>query len=115
MHELSIAEALVRQVARAAQKEKAARVARIVVRIGTFSGVDPDALRAAFAITRESEESTRKSRLSMKTIKAKAKCSACGAISRPDFPAFACPRCGSDSLTFDGGRDLAIESVELAT
>ncbi len=113
MHELSIAQTLVESVAAAVHREKASRASAVMVRVGTFSGVDPVALRAAFGVARESDKSTARTRLSLKIVKAQGRCADCGAVSRPDFPALACPRCGSSGLTLDGGRDLVIESVEL--
>lgn len=115
MHELSIAQALVNQVAVAVRTEKASRASKIIVRVGTFSGVDPSALRAAFDVAREDEESTAQARLQIRKVNATAKCSTCGRRSRPEFPALVCPKCGSDRLVLQGGRDLIVESVEINT
>ncbi len=115
MHELSIAQALVDELARAVRREKAARAVKVFVRVGTLSGVDPRALRFAFTVAKESEKSTEHARLSLRTVKARRICGACGSILKRNLSVLTCSECGSDALSLEGGRDLVIESVELET
>ena len=50
MHELSMALALVEQVRNIARRESAACVRSVTVRVGSLSGVDPEALAFCFPL-----------------------------------------------------------------
>ena len=50
MHELSVCQALVRQLRDIAREQRAARITRVVVQIGPLSGVEPELLRHAYPV-----------------------------------------------------------------
>ena len=47
MHELSVCQALVRQLRDIAREQHAVRITRVIVQIGPLSGVEPELLRHA--------------------------------------------------------------------
>jgi hydrogenase nickel incorporation protein HypA/HybF len=112
MHELSIADALVRQVQAVVMKERAARAVSVAVDVGSLSGVDPEALSAAFPLVAEGLPEVACAALQVNFIAATAVCGDCG-DRHEDSMAPACPKCGSAHLVFSGGRDLTLRSVEL--
>lgn len=112
MHELSIADALVKQVEGIVAREGAARAISITVEVGAFSGVDPDALSAAFPFVAEDSPVVGKATLKIIATPASVKCRECGA-NHEDATLVACVKCGSANLTFNGRRDLTFRNVEL--
>ena len=78
MHEVGIMEAALEAVLNRARVHGAQRVHRIVLRIGSLSGVDPDSLRFAFdAVTPGTIAA--EALLEIRAVAAIAHCSACEA------------------------------------
>jgi len=113
MHELSIAQALIEQLQAIAIKERG-KITAINVSIGSFSGVDADALDQAFTIATE-DTPLAGSKLKINRIPAKTKCHSCNRESCPEFPLFECQYCGSMDCEMISGRDMLLQSVELET
>lgn len=113
MHELSIAESLVEQLTALARREGAARVARVDLRVGALSGVDPEALAFAFPVAAEGTVAEGAD-LVARLVPARATCRACGAETESDSCFAVCTRCASPDLTFQGGRDLTLYAVTFA-
>ena len=114
MHELSIAQSLVEQIARILEAETADRVTRVDVAIGAFSGVEPDALELAFPVAAE-DTPVAGARLVMTQVPATVRCRACGLTSTPAFPVMVCGHCASTDVELTGGHELLLSSMELAT
>lgn len=111
MHELSIAEALIEQLQSIAARENA-RITAVTVSIGSFSGVDADALDQAFKIA-TGDTPLAESTLFIKKIPAKIVCHSCKKESCPELPLFECLHCGSLDCEVIAGRDMLLQSVEL--
>lgn len=113
MHELSIAQAMVEQLADIVAEHGAQSATALTVSVGSLSGVDPEALQMAFPLAAELTPGTN-ARLNLELVPADARCRDCDAAFQPDYPVFfVCPECGSASVTTTGGRELLITSVEL--
>ncbi len=112
MHELSIAETILEQALRVAAQERAAAIARVRVRVGDLSGVDPDALKFAFPIA---ARGTVAEGAALEAIRVpfEVACRRCGAWSRPEPWVPACAACGSQEVDTVAGRELRIESLDL--
>jgi len=111
MHELSIAQALVDQATPLLQDQPGrARVVHITV--GALSGVDPEALDAAFAMVAEGS-AVAGARLAIAHQPARARCEACGGESEVTPDAWVCAHCQSDRLTVTGGRDLTLDAIDV--
>lgn len=99
-------------VRREALARQAAHVDRIVLRIGVLSGVEPDALRFAFAACAPGTLAAG-AELAIETVPALAFCAAC----RREFAAGAdlicrCPGCGNLSAELRSGRELELRRIE---
>ena len=95
-----------------AEQHGAARVTRIVLRIGTLAGVDLEALRFAYeALAPHSIAAG--ATLEIESVSARARCAACGTEfgAERDF-IFQCPRCGGYSGDIRAGRELGIARLE---
>ena len=115
MHELAIAQALVDQVGKAAEAQKAKRVVSIRVVVGTLSGVDPESLRMAFPLAAEEEPLLKDAVLVVEPVTATVRCADCQAVSTPEPPFVYCMACKSRNVQIETGRELYIQSAEIET
>jgi hydrogenase nickel incorporation protein HypA/HybF len=112
MHELAISE---RIVAAITERLGDARVTRVVLEVGSLSGVVPDAVRFCFDVCAQGT-TLDGAALDIVTLPARARCSSCAAESEivdlvTDLLAV-CP-CGSICLEVMGGQELRIKEVEV--
>ncbi len=108
MHELAITESVVDMVA---QRIADGRVTRVVLEIGTLSGVVPDAVRFCFDICTAGTR-LEGAALDIVEIAAAARCRDCnGEFTLHDCIAL-CP-CGSADVELMGGQQLRIKEVEV--
>lgn len=114
MHELSIAMAVISEVERRAARAGGGRVLAVTLRIGTFSGVDPTALANCFTLAGEGTPLAA-ARLEIVEVPLRIWCPACG-VERDLLRSrrLICPECGGASGDIRGGRELDLESFELA-
>jgi hydrogenase nickel incorporation protein HypA/HybF len=113
MHELSIVEALIDQVE--TELERAGhkgRVARVELSIGRLSGVHTESVRFAFGLIAPGTVMN-EAELVIEEPKAVCNCRACGTKIEIDDLVLQCPRCNSDDITIEGGRDLVLHSIEV--
>jgi hydrogenase nickel incorporation protein HypA/HybF len=112
MHEVGIMQSALDAIRHQAEKHQATRVSRIVLRIGTLSGVDHSALRFAFeALAPDSIAAG--AALEIETVTARARCATCGTefgVERGFI--FKCPQCGDYSGDIRAGRELGIARLE---
>jgi hydrogenase nickel incorporation protein HypA/HybF len=114
MHELGIMSSAMDAVLQQARTRGAHRVHRIVLRIGTLAGVEPESLRFAFdVVTRDTIAEG--SELQVDAVTARAYCAACAA----EFDAgsdyvFSCPTCGQLSGDLRSGRELDLAQIEMS-
>ncbi len=114
MHEVGIMESAIDAVLHQARVHQAQRVHRIVLRIGTLAGVEPDALRFAFDVVTHGTVAAG-AELAIESVPARARCAACAA----DFTITTgfiatCPRCGQLSGDLRSGRELELARIEMS-
>jgi hydrogenase nickel incorporation protein HypA/HybF len=111
MHELSIADAIVR-IARAHAGER--RITAVEVKVGHLRQVVPSALELAFALVAEGTPAEG-AELALEVVPAAGRCRACGAESElPAFP-LSCAACGSLDVAVIRGEELLVDALELDT
>ncbi|MFI8103911.1 hydrogenase maturation nickel metallochaperone HypA [Streptomyces sp. NPDC086023] len=112
MHEMSIAMAVVAQVAEAAEAGGARAVSEVRLQVGELAGVVPDALAFCFELAC-ADTVLAGATLVTDTVPARAGCRTCSAdwaVGMP--PDLSCPRCGSAAGTeLRSGRELQIAGV----
>ncbi len=107
MHELSIADAIVR-IACAHAGER--RIETVELKVGHLRQVVPDALAFAFTLVAEGTLAEG-AELVMKEVPAAGVCRVCEAESElPGFP-LACARCGSLDLELIRGEELSVDAL----
>jgi hydrogenase nickel incorporation protein HypA/HybF len=109
MHELAITQSMVDAIV---ERLGPARVTAVNLRIGTVSGVVPDAVRFCFDLVAEGTP-VEGATLHIDEPSGRARCRSCGA----DFPVedllLLCA-CGSADVQLVSGQELTIASVEVA-
>jgi hydrogenase nickel incorporation protein HypA/HybF len=109
VHELSIAEAVVRIACRHAAGR---RVHQVELRVGHLRQVVPSALEFAFGLVAEGTP-VEGAELAIEDVPAEGVCRSCGARSAmTEFP-LACSRCGGLDLEIVAGEELEVDSLEL--
>ena len=111
MHEVSIMTEALRMAMDAAKSAGATRVLKLRLRIGSLSGVVPEALRFAFDVVVQgtmAEGAT----LEIETVRAACWCATCQAEFECENFFNECPRCHDVSGELRRGRELEIADVE---
>lgn len=111
MHEYSLAQALLRQVAARAAAHQARAVHRVTVRIGAFAGVEPELFATAFRHCRAGVPVCSAAELVLTGEAVAWRCSACERAIEGDA-ALACPDCGAPARLVEGDA-LLLERLEL--
>jgi hydrogenase nickel incorporation protein HypA/HybF len=113
MHELSIVEALIDQVGRELHRAGPhGSVRGLELSIGRLSGVHCESVRFAFELLAPGT-SVENAKIVIHEPKAVSNCHACRARVEIDDLVIQCPRCASDDIVIEGGRDLMLQSIEV--
>jgi hydrogenase nickel incorporation protein HypA/HybF len=114
MHELSIANSIVEIAGEHARQQPGGRVTSVTLRIGRLSCVHEDALRFSFDLVTEGTPLSGAS-LAVIEVPVRIWCAICKAVVElPGIQRFACPTCGHLSGDIRAGRELDIESIQIA-
>ena len=113
MHELSIALSLVDAVCEQLPRlGEQARVRAVHVRIGTLSGVVPEALAFSFDVAAAGSP-IEGARLKIRSVAIQAWCEACGDERQIAGPSLHCPVCDAPTPRILAGRELELTAVEV--
>lgn len=111
MHELGLADAILKTVDRVAGEEDGT-VLSVTVEVGDLSGVVPRFLEDAWNAVRDNT-SYAQVILKLHPVPATAKCESCGKVFVVNPDDLRCPDCGSGLLTPLSGRDMIITEIEV--
>ena len=109
MHELAIAESVVRIAERHADGR---RVTKVSLKVGHLRQVVPSALAFSFELVAQ-ETSVEGAELVLEEVPATGKCRACGSESRLESFPLQCKACGGFDLEIVAGEELYVESLEM--
>ena len=112
MHEMSIAQSLLKEVVTAARRYGAERVGGLTFRVGSLRLVENDQLRAAFAACAQGTIAEGCS-LSIESVPAQSRCRSCGADYSPELLSFLCPKCGRADAELLAGEELILTNLDL--
>jgi hydrogenase nickel incorporation protein HypA/HybF len=114
MHELSLAQAIWREVRRQMRSYPGGRLAALHVVVGALSGADPESLDFALGLV-AADSDWPEATMDVRPEPVGLECRACGR--RFDAPGLdlTCPGCGGLDVEVTRGRDLRIESLEIET
>ena len=113
MHEMSLVQALLTQLADLAAEHDKKRVVSITLDIGPLSGVVIDSFQFGFDILAAESSLTKGAKLIIVSPPASYQCIRCGhrqsAAQRPD----SCPQCDETLLIPEGGDEIILNQVEM--
>lgn len=112
MHEMSLAEGVLRIAQDAARAQGFARVKAVYLEIGTLAQVEPGALRFCFeAVARDSLAEG--ARLEIVSAAGTAWCLQCCRSVPVQALYDDCPRCGGRQLQVTGGQEMRVKELEV--
>ncbi len=114
MHELSLAGAIVEAGVRVAAREGAARVVSVRLGLGVLSCARAEALEHCFPLVARGT-ALEGARLEIVAAPLVLRCEGCGQTTERLTAEVSCAACGSPAVELLSGRDLIIESMDLAT
>ena len=109
MHELSIAENLLRQVKGIVRGERLVGVFAIALKVGALRQIVPETLQEAFA-SLAAGTAAAGAKIEIETIPPRVRCRDCG--KEKDGFLAACPSCKSVRIDLIAGRELFIDYIE---
>ena len=114
MHEMGIAMQII-EIAQASipEEEGDIAIARVNLKVGKLAAVVADSLRFCFEIAAK-ETPLEGAELDIEEVPVRARCKECDTEWTIDGPAFNCEKCGSGQIEILSGRELNIESIEIA-
>jgi hydrogenase nickel incorporation protein HypA/HybF len=112
MHELGIASAILDAVRSEAEKHPGAHVAKVGVRIGALSGVEPEALSFGFSVLVKDTD-LESLALEIEAVPRRQRCVECDFTFTPPDGELACPRCGRAETQLAGGDELDLAYLEI--
>jgi len=111
MHELAIAESLLKIVRDESKKHGLIRVNQVRLRIGHLSTVVPSALSFSFEIIAQGTLAEG-AHLAMEMVPVTGHCQDCDADFEIDDYLFLCPQCGGALVSLLSGKELEIVDIE---
>lgn len=111
MHEVGIMREVLAVAESTARESGCAAISVIVLRVGAFSGVVPEALEFAFEALHPEHPMMAGARLEIRWVPGAAFCQQCQQEFAVADPVFECPKCGRFSGQLVRGRELDLFSV----
>lgn len=112
MHELSVCQALVRQLKEIALREDAVRITKVVVQIGPLSGIEAQLLRHAYPIASAGTLAAA-AELVLENLPIRVRCEVCGAETDATANRLVCGVCGDYHTQLLSGDEMLLAHVEL--
>lgn len=112
MHELSVCQALVRQLERVSSENGGGRIERAVLLIGPLSGIEIPLLQQAFPLASRGTVAE-EAELDIRHSPVRVACSDCHAESEVPPNRQVCGQCGSYRCRLVSGDEMLLETVEL--
>ena len=114
MHEMGIALQII-EIASASipRSETPIQVEKVNLKVGKMAAIVSDSLQFCFEIAVK-DSLLSGAVLHIEEIPVRARCKECDAVWTIDEPVFKCQQCGSGKIDIISGRELNIESIEIA-
>ncbi len=113
MHELSLLQALVRELEAVARRYGARRVVAFRLEVGELANAVPELLERAYEALQARHPLLRGGRMTLSWVPVVLNCRECGWEGRWENRRVRCVRCGSDRVGVVAGEDLRLRDVEL--
>ena len=111
MHELSVCLALVEQVERVAKARAGATVARVVIKLGPLSGIEPQLLRHSYPMAAAGTVAEHAD-LEIDSSEVLVHCTQCGSETSAAPNRLLCGDCGDFRTRVISGDEMILQSIE---
>ena len=112
MHEVGVAEGIIKRVLDVAAENNAVSVKTIGLKIGSFSGVEPRSLEFALECLK-ADTLAKDSKVDIEFVIANGVCAECGKSSSPGAFLSVCTHCGSPLLEIVSGKEFEISYIDI--
>lgn len=112
MHEQNICESLLALVIKHAEKANSARVLRIYLVVGEYSGVVDESVEFYFSFLSKGTVAEGAD-INFTHMPAKLRCRACDTVFTPEKLNLRCPGCNGQQVEIISGKEIYIESLEV--
>ena len=112
MHEVGVAEEIIKTAVKAAKDNKAEIPLKVGLSVGTLSGVEPSSLEFALEAIK-GELGLSETIFEIEVVKAAGICGVCGKSSAPDVLFALCEHCGSPALELTDGTEFKILYIDI--
>ena len=113
MHEMSIAQSIVDIVEKELASHGVEQLKTVNIAVGKLAAVVPEQLAFCFSMI-TLETSLAGATLNIREVPPGYMCSTCGVEFTSGGMAIVCPKCGDTHIDLTSGRELTIESIEVA-
>jgi hydrogenase nickel incorporation protein HypA/HybF len=113
MHEVGLMQSALEIAFAEARRAEAKCIERMHVRVGSLSGVVPEALQMAFTAATKGTLADG-AKLFLEEVAVECDCERCGTTFLPTDIIYACPICGELSSSVRQGRELELVSLEVS-
>ena len=113
MHEMSIAQSIVDIVEKELSSHKVEQLKAVNIAVGKLAAVVPEQLAFCFSMLTV-DTNMAGATLNIREVPLGYTCSACGEEFTSGGMAITCPKCGDTHIDLTSGRELTIESIEVA-
>jgi hydrogenase nickel incorporation protein HypA/HybF len=113
MHEMSIAQSIVDIVEKELASHGVEQLKAVNIAVGKLAAVVPEQLAFCFSMI-TMETSLAGATLNIREIPISYTCSVCGKEFTAEEMSIVCPECGDARIDLTSGRELTIESIEVA-
>ena len=111
MHELSIAQSLLKIVEDESKRHGVSKVTQVHIRIGALTAIVPEALTFSFEIISE-KTVAEGAGLDIEVVPARGRCQGCNIDFEVEGLLFFCPKCGGVAGEIFSGKELEITHIE---
>lgn len=119
MHELSMADAIVKTVIEAAEKNEAIEVLEVTVELGQMTLLNPEQLKFMLEVLSE-DTIVNGAKFNMKEIPIEIECFSCGFKGKANtdeldhyVPVINCPECDERNLNITAGRECNVKNIKI--
>lgn len=114
MHELPVAESLLRTAVEHAERAGARRITDLYLVLGEFSSIVDDSIAFYWDIISE-DTIAQGAALHFQRVPARMRCTDCAHEYHPSDVQLACPACGSSRIRVLEGEEFYLDSIEVET
>lgn len=112
MHELSIAQSILKIVEEEAKRNHACRISSIKIKAGELRGIMPESLSLCFDFVSRGTLA-QGARIDIEKLPIQGRCNCCQAAFPIENYRFSCPQCQNKEVTLTQGMELSVHEIEV--